>query len=316
MWKSTDFANHFSLNKKYTLSPYHSDFLEAKLMDDQYFKIDSDPEDNNTQKINNEISPIEKSLENINDLNELIGLEPIKEKTEEKIKKDNYIKDKKSIEEIQMKVKQKIYLKRPFKEKKTLGRKRKLDEGLGEHNKFSDDNILRKCKHAVLNSILNFINKKIKTVYSNEDEMILKEKKLLKLKQNQSINSKANYNKTFINKTIKEIFSENISSKYSRHPPSHNKHIIEILINESDEIKKSTFTKIFSLTFLDCLNHFRGSIILDDLQGMNQVNNYIKEGKIGNADEEYCTIFNYFINNFENIIMAKKPRKRKSINDK
>ena len=186
---------------------------------------------------------------------------------------------------------------------------------MGEHNKFSDDNILRKCKHAVLNSILNFINKKIKTVYSYEDEMILKEKKLLKLKQNQSINSKANYNKTFINKTIKEIFSENISSKYSRHPPSHNKDIIKMLINESDEIKKSTFTKIFSLTFLDCLNHFRGSIILDDLQGMNQVNNYIKEGKIGNADEEYCTIFNYFINNFENIIMAKKARRRKSNND-
>ena len=127
-----------------------------------------------------------------------------------------------------------------------------MDEGLGEHNKFSDDNILRKCKHAVLNSILNFINKKIKTVYSYENEMILKEKKLLKLKQNQSINSKANYNKTFINKTIKEIFSENISSKYSRHPPSHNKDIIEMLINEEDEIKKTTFTKIFSLTFLDC----------------------------------------------------------------
>ena len=49
---------------------------------------------------------------------ELIGLEPIKEKTEEKIKKYNYIKDKKSIEEMQMKVKQKKYLKRPFKEKK------------------------------------------------------------------------------------------------------------------------------------------------------------------------------------------------------
>ena len=51
-------------------------------------------EDNNTQKINNEISPIDqKSLENINDLSELIGLESMKEKTEEKIKKDNYIKD-------------------------------------------------------------------------------------------------------------------------------------------------------------------------------------------------------------------------------
>ena len=42
MWKSTDLANHFSMNKKYTISPYHSDFLEAKLMDDQYFNIDSD----------------------------------------------------------------------------------------------------------------------------------------------------------------------------------------------------------------------------------------------------------------------------------
>jgi len=96
-------------------------------MDDHYFNIDSDPEDNNTQKRNNEISPIEqKSLENINDLNELIGLEPKKEKTEEKIKKDNYIKDKKSIEEIQMKVKQKIYLKRPFKEKKIFRKEKKI----------------------------------------------------------------------------------------------------------------------------------------------------------------------------------------------
>ena len=88
-----------------------------------------------------------------------------------------------------------------------------------------------------------------------------------------------------------------------------------MLINESDDIKKSTFTKIFNLTFLDCLNHFRGGIILDDLQGINQINNYIKEGKIDNIDEEYCTIFNYFMNNFENIIMAKKARKRKSKND-
>ena len=190
-----------------------------------------------------------------------------------------------------------------------------MNEGLGDHNKFSDDNIMRKCKHAVLNSILSFINNKIKIVYSYENEMILKGKGLLKLKQNQSINSMTNYNKTFIYKTLKKIFSEDIRTKYSRYPPSYNKHIIEMLINESDEMKKSTFTKIFNLTFLDCLNHFRGGIILDDLQGINQINNYIKGGKIDNADEEYCTIFNYFINNFENIIKAKKARRRKSIID-
>ena len=75
-------------------------------MDDQYFNIDSDPKDNNIRKMNNEISQIEnKSLGNISDLNELFGLEQKKEKSEEIIKQDNFIKDKKSIEEIQLKVK-------------------------------------------------------------------------------------------------------------------------------------------------------------------------------------------------------------------
>ena len=62
---------------------------------------------------------------------------------------------------------------------------RKFYEGLGEHNKFSDDNILRKCKHVILESVLKFINFKIKIQYSNEPGNILKEKRLFKLKQNQ-----------------------------------------------------------------------------------------------------------------------------------
>jgi hypothetical protein len=32
----------------------------------------------------------------------------------------------------------------------------------------------------------------------------------------------------FFNKTLKSIFSENISTKYSRYSPSHNKDIIEL----------------------------------------------------------------------------------------
>ena len=316
MWKSTDFYHNFPLNDKTTILPNNPRFLDNLLMDEKYFITYPDPEDNNIQKINNEIfSNDNKSLENIKDLDELIELDLLKENPDINKKEDNYIKDKKSIEAIQLRVKHKIYLKRPFKEKKTLGRKRKLNEGLGEHNKFSDDNIVRKCKHAVLDSALKFINKKIKTIYSYEKEILPKEMKLLKLKQNQVVKSKANYNKTFLNKTLKEIFSEDISTKYSRHSPSHNKDIIEMLINEKDEIKKSIFTKLFNLTFLDCLNHFRGTIILDDLKEMNRLHNYIKERKIDKDDEEYCNIFNYFINNFENIIMSKKARQRKSKNN-
>jgi 5'-deoxynucleotidase YfbR-like HD superfamily hydrolase len=135
------------------------------------------------------------------------------------------------------------------------------------------------------------------------------------MKQNQPIKSRANYNKEFLNKTLKEIFSENISTKYTRYSPSHNKDLIEFLVNEKDETKKTIFNKIFILTFLDCLKHFRGSALYDELQGMDQLNKYLKETKNVEGDEEYCTIFNYFINNFESIIMEKKPRNRKSQNN-
>ena len=56
-------------------------------------------------------------------------------------------------EYIQRQVKGQIYLKKPFKEKKKLGRKIKAEENLGEHNKFSDDNIQRKLKNAILKSL-------------------------------------------------------------------------------------------------------------------------------------------------------------------
>ena len=74
-------------------------------------------------------------------------------------KEEEIVVDKNYIEAIQLKVKENIYLKRPFKEKKLLGRKKKAYEGLGEHNKFSNDNIIRKVKHVILHNI--FINKKI-----------------------------------------------------------------------------------------------------------------------------------------------------------
>jgi len=196
-----------------------------------------------------------------------------------------------------------------------LGRKKKPHEGLGEHNKFSDDNILRKCKNVIMDCVLKFINNKIKILYSFEKEIFLKEKRLFKMKQNQPIKSRANYNKEFLNKTLKEIFSENISTKYTKYSPSHNKDLIECLINEKDEAKKALFNKIFNLTFLDCLKHFRGSVLYDELQGMNQLIKYIKETKNDKNDEEYCSVFSYFINNFENIVMEKKPRNRKSQNN-
>jgi hypothetical protein len=223
----------------------------------------------------------------------------------------NYLDGKNYKESIQLKIRKNIYLKKPFKEKKSLGRKKKSLEGLGEHNRFSDDNLIRKCKHVILDSVLIFINRKIKMLYLGINNKLLKQKKLFKLKQNHSISSRVNYNKCFLNKTLKLIFSEDISSKYKRYSPSHNKDVIESLINEKDEIIKSQFNSIFNLTFSDCLKHFRGSDVIEELKGLNQLEDYIKRVKINNNEEEYFNIFKFFIYNFERIIMEKKVRKKR-----
>ena len=123
--------------------------------------------------------------------------------------KNNYdIIDKIDKENIQRKIKEKIFLKKPFKEKKKLGRKIKSDECSGKHNKFSDDNILRKLKNAVLANILKFINQRIKDMYSNLSKSSLNEMLVFKLKQKTSEKSNVNYNKNLLNSSLNQFFQK------------------------------------------------------------------------------------------------------------
>ena len=154
-----------------------------------------------------------------------------------------------------------------------------------------------------------FINKKIKSLYSYDDEKVIKERQLFKLKQNQPMSSRIDYNKDFLEKTLGLIFSGDISSKYSCHPLTHNKTLIESLINDKDEKKRNIFSGLFNLTFVDCLEHFRGSKKVKELEGIKNLKHYLKELKIKH-DDNYCTIFKYFVNNFESIIKEKKSRIR------
>ena len=76
---------------------------------------------------------------------------------------------KKKVDNIQVKMRENIYSKMPFRENTNKGRKTKLYEGLGKHNKFSDDNLIKKIKNMFKKSFTKFINKKISTMYSQND---------------------------------------------------------------------------------------------------------------------------------------------------
>ena len=178
-----------------------------------------------------------------------------------------------------------------------------------KHSKFSDDNLRKKCKHLVLSNVLEFINKKIFEIYKGKIGNNIYRKELLINNKSQKMNSNIIFNREFINKKVSDIFSEFISSRYTNYLPEHNKLLIERLKNEEDENKRNYFNKLFDLTFIDCLNHFIGKRIIDELQGMKCFE--LIKNTLGD-DPEYISLVKYYLNNFNNIVLNKNPRRRRT----
>ena len=118
-----------------------------------------------------------------------------------------------------------------------------------EHNKYSDDNIRRKCKHLVLKHLLEFLNYKIRNIYNGNIGNGIFKKELQILNQSQKSDATINFNRIFLTKTIGEIFSENISGRFTNYPIYHNKVLINKLMNENDEQKRIYFNNLFNLNF-------------------------------------------------------------------
>ncbi len=203
------------------------------------------------------------------------------------------------------------------KELKKCGRKRERTDDNGEkseHNKFSDDNIRRKCKHLVLKNSKDFINKSIKKIYKGNIGNGIFKKELQTINQKQKSDATIDFNKNFLSKKLGDIFSEDISGRFTNLPLNHNKKLIVKLMNEEDEDKRNYFNKLFNITFIDCLRHFNKKKIIPELFGLkcfsdikNEIlNKYPKDG------EDYYSELQYYFDNYEKIIMKKKARKKRS----
>ena len=105
--------------------------------------------------------------------------------------------------------------------------------------------------------------------------------------------------------TLKEIFSVNISSKFTQYLSNHNKILISKLLNEKDEDKKNQFIKLFNYTFSDCLNKFIGNGKDNKLEGFP---NFDDIRASLNEEETYLDKIKQFLADFEDIIKSKKPR--------
>lgn len=267
---------------------------------------------------------LEKLKENEND--ELFG-----QKSEEEDLLSNTIKDKKNIIKIEIDKEQhhipNIQSKEPNtnyisqkemltqnkaqnanipKKNNSLGRKKKNSNEKSNHTKYSEDNIIRKIKSSVLNIIYIFLNASIYYSYNGNLGRGILKKELKKNNQKQIVNLKNN--KEFLNKNLGDIFSEDISSKFTCYQKDHNRKLIQSLLNADNYEIRVKFKILFSFTFLDCLNHLRKKIYYPELEGLGSLDNLYDKFK---DDEEYLELFKYYIYNMEKIVMSKKNRNRK-----
>lgn len=189
--------------------------------------------------------------------------------------------------------------------KKKRGRPKTKSGGI-IHDKFSDDNMRRKCKHITLQNAMNFINDKIKEKYGTITQGILT-KKLLTINQRQIFNATISFNKNFLNKRLGDIFSEDISKKYTNYPHEHNKNLISSLIKDENEERGNYFKNLFNITFLDCLKHFRGNKFIPELEGLKPFGELVLESDM---DKDYFTNLKFYIDHYETITNNKKERKK------
>ena len=193
-----------------------------------------------------------------------------------------------------------------------LNNKRKNDGNKKQslkHTKFSSDNLKRTCKHLVIENVMKFINKKISEVYGGYIGNGLLKKKLFKLNQSQKTNADVEFNKIFINKTLKDILSQNITKQITLYEPEHNKKVIDKIITE----KKDIFEKIFNLTFIQCLDHFIENKKIEELNGLTLFSELKEEiiNKYENDGESYYENLKLFLMQFQNQINRAKSRKKR-----
>jgi len=198
-----------------------------------------------------------------------------------------------------------------------LGRKT-IKSGLtGPHDKYTEDNRVRKVKVCLKDSLVRKINSEIQKnkISINIDGKEYKVNRLLDINQEQTTNTTVGENLKLFKCELKDFFSVGISNKYKNYPKNFNKLIIEKLYQEN----LTNVTCILDKTFLDSLKYFRKDKDVYNneeyscLKGIEKdfedlPKNFRKEGH----DNRYINMVIDLINNFEQKYYEKKPRQKKN----
>ena len=173
--------------------------------------------------------------------------------------------------------------------KKKMGRPRNNNskKKIKEHTKEDNDNILKKFRTIIIYGITEFLNEKIKEDFPKD--------KILKIPYKLKSDTTVKGDIEFIKKTLKEIFSNEISKKFKRKDRNYNK----ILIQKMYE--KEKYKKLLDKTIEDCIKQIKNEDdeILKGLKGKFNVKIYLKKEKPNNS---YVIKVDKMFRNYEEII--------------
>ena len=210
--------------------------------------------------------------------------------------------------------------------KKNKGRKAKNsknDNSESMHTKFSSDNMMRKIKNKVIESSRLLANRIIKEESKNscniKFNLIIREFRKIQGSFSQELNIK--FNCWFYQRKIKDIFSMEISNKYSTIEKKSNIELVNFIfspLNEKNFIKtkvllNTPFHQYYHDIFLNENKNWKAYYGIHENDQKYQIDYMIKnikeeEREINNDNLKYIKDINYLAHHYEQYFLQKKPR--------
>ena len=208
------------------------------------------------------------------------------------------------------------------KEKKFLKQKRSRtnknnNNGKKKHTKYDFDNIASKIRTNLFNGILVLLNKSL------EDKDSIREKKFYTSQSFGEVDTYTrdksfykikigDYGKTvqknldLLKMPLRQIFYQDCSEKYKNYL-NNNKNLLSEI---SDNSTFNKTNKILDMTFLQCLEHFRGSKKYEVLNGLEkEYQSLIKVFEKKHEEKTYIEKFNNYLKSFEEMFQSRKSYK-------
>ena len=190
-----------------------------------------------------------------------------------------------------------------------------------KHTKFSDDNMMRKIKNKVIESSRILVNKVFKDeINSGNIETNYMKQEFSKIKGAFSQELNIKYNLYFYQMKIKEIFSLELSNKYTAIEKNFNKELIDYIFSEDNKtffiktkvLLNMPFHQYYHDIFLGEKENWKNYFVIDLNDNKYQIENMLKiiENNEDNCENNtmYIKKINTLAHNYEKFFLSKKGR--------